>query len=34
LLDHTTNNIEIVSREDQRKVTHQCDSIMDHDQRP
>jgi hypothetical protein len=31
LLDHLTNNIEIISREGSRKITHQCNSIMDHD---
>jgi hypothetical protein len=30
----STNNIEIVSRKGQWKITHQCSSIMDHDQRP
>jgi hypothetical protein len=31
LLDHFTNNIEFVSREGPRKITHQCSSTMDHD---
>jgi hypothetical protein len=34
LLDHSTNNIEIVSREMFTAITHQCSSTMDHDQRP
>jgi hypothetical protein len=34
LLDHLTNNIEIVSSEMFTEITHQCSSIMDHDQRP
>jgi hypothetical protein len=31
LLDFFTNNIEIVLRKGQWKITHQCNSIMDHD---
>jgi hypothetical protein len=30
LLDHLTNNIEIVSREGRQKITYQCSFTMDH----
>jgi hypothetical protein len=34
LPDNSKNNIEIVSSESPRKITHQCNSITDHDKRP